>query len=181
MPYNNPKRRWLTGAVLFLAAVFLFGGCSETPLDSNQPSNSSSSLLQRSARSSDGASLAPVNLYIENTISATAGGVLTLLDVELIVPPGAVPNDTVFSIGIPDDEVFFNEFGTDGLVFAVPVTVTMSYRDADLTGVDESTIRIAWLNEANGQFENVECELNRVAKTVTAQLTHFSAYGLISD
>lgn len=180
MANTNSKIRLLAGAVLLFAAVFLSAGCSDSPLDPNQASTQPT-LLQRAPRSTDGASMAPVNLHIAETISASTGGVLSLLDVTLVVPPGAVKQDTTFSIDIPDDEVFFNEFGTDGLVFEVPVTVTMSYRDADLSGVDESTIRIGWLNNATGQFENVECEVNRLTKTVTAQLYHFSAYGLISD
>lgn len=181
MANPNSKVRLLAGIVMLFAAVFLSAGCSESPLDPNQSASTQPTLLQRASRSSDGASMAPVNLHIANTISATTGGVLTLLDVVLVVPPGAVDNDTTFSIDIPDDEIFFNEFGADGLVFNVPVTVTMSYRDADLIGVDESTIRIGWLNEATGQFENVDCEVNRLTKTVTAKLNHFSAYGLISD
>ena len=181
MANNNSTNRWLTGAVLLLAAVFLFSGCSEAPLDPSQAADSSPNLLQRAPRTDDGASLAPVNLYVEKTISSATGGVLTLADVELVVPAGAVPNDTLFSISIPDDEIFFNDFGTDGLVFEVPVTVTMSYRDADLTGVDESTIRIGWLNEATGRFVSMECDVDRETKTVTGKLNHFSAYGLISD
>ncbi|MBN1212525.1 MAG: hypothetical protein JXA92_08100, partial [candidate division Zixibacteria bacterium] len=90
-------------------------------------------------------------------------------------------NDTVFSINIPDLNVFYNEFGTSGLVFDKPVKVTMSYRDADLTGVNETSIRIAWLNEASGEFEDLACEVDTVNKLITAELEHFSAYGLISD
>jgi len=57
----------------------------------------------------------------------------------------------------------------------------MSYRDADLTGIDESTIRIGWLNGSTGLFQDVVCTLDRVNKTVSGEVMHFSAYALISD
>ena len=166
-------------AVLFVA-VFLVAGCSRGPLgveeESTQPR-----LLQRSIDDSALASLSATELYVEQTISSNTGGQLSLFDVVLDVPAGAVANDTVFSIRIPDPGVFFNEFGTDGLVFDKPVTVTMSYRDADLTGVDESTIRIGWLDERSGDFHDITCKVDYVNKVVIGELDHFSAYGLISD
>lgn len=162
---------------VLLAAALVFGGCSESPLNSSTPEEP---VLLTKAACADGVAKV-VNLYVEDQISSEKGGVLTLADVTLEIPPGAVPNDTTYSIFIPDDEVFYNEFGTDGLVFDVPVTVTMSYRDADLSAVDESTIRIGYFNEATGQFEDLECRVDFVNKTVTATLSHFSAYGLISD
>ena len=166
-------------AVLFVA-VFLAAGCSRGPLgveeETTQPQ-----LLQRSLDESALASLSATELYAEQIISSNTGGQLSLFDVVLDVPAGAVANDTVFSIRIPDPSVFFNEFGTDGLVFDKPVTVTMSYRDANLTGVDESTIRIGWFDERSGDFHDITCKIDYVNKIVTGELDHFSAYGLISD
>ena len=66
-------------------------------------------------------------------------------------------------------------------MFDNPVEVTMSYRDADLSGIDESSIRIGWLNEVTGRFQSIDCEIDFDTKTVTGTLDHFSAYGLISD
>lgn len=163
--------------VLVVAGVFLFTGCSQSPT-SSKATDYTPQLLQRVDL---GGAAKVINLFVTDTISARDGGSLQLLDVILEVPAGAVDNDTLFSIFIPDDEVFYNEFGTDGLVFNKPVTVTMSYRDADLTNVDESTIRIAFYDEATGRWEDQSCSLDRANKLVTASLRHFSAYGLISD
>jgi hypothetical protein len=168
-------------AALLMALGLILSGCSTSPTGTeNVPDDPQPTLMKR-ASVATGAEFTPVDLYAEKVISSAKGGTLSLLDVVLEVPAGAVPNDTLFSIFIPDDEVFFNEFGTDGLVFMRPVTVTMSYRDADLTGIDESTIRIGWLNERTGQWHDMECEVDFVNKVVTGQLEHFSAYGLISD
>jgi hypothetical protein len=82
---------------------------------------------------------------------------------------------------IPDENFYYYVLGPHGAQFNVPVTLTVSYADADLTGVDPSTIRIAYQNPSTGQWESVNSTRNALLKTVTAQLEHFSAYGLISD
>ena len=181
MSRTNFKSVFTVGLLLAMTAVMSFTGCSRTPVDPAQSADNQPVVLSRIARSAGSASQSPVNLYAEDMISAKTGGRLVLMDVVLDVPPGAVDNDTTFSIFIPDDEKFLNEFGTDGLVFNVPVTVTMSYRGADLSYINESTIRVGYLNEHSGQWEDIECALDQVNKTVTAKLYHFSAYGLISD
>jgi hypothetical protein len=170
--------KWFTlGTTMVVAVVTALVGCSQSP---TQPTAAEPKLLTR-VGAGTAASLSPVNLYTESVISSRLGGSLTLLDVVLTVPAGAVKNDTTFSISIPDNEVFFNEFGTNGLVFDVPVTVTMSYRNADMTGVVESHIKLAWLDQRSNTWKSMDCVVDTVAKTVTGNLYHFSAYGLISD
>ena len=166
-------------AIIILSMVMLVG-CSENPMGV-APDQSEPQLLQRSTLAIEAIQRSTVPLYTERVVSSAEGGVLNLFDVVLEVPPGAVPNDTLFSIAIPDLAVFYNEFGTNGLVFDVPVKVTMSYRDADLSGIDESTIRIGWFNESTGMFQDVVCTIDHVNKTVTGEVEHFSAYALISD
>lgn len=171
------------GAVMvLLVSMMALTGCSNAPMNPDSDNNGPEPrVLSRSGLAVSGADMAPVNLYIESVISARDGGTLSLLDVILTIHSGAVPNDTLFSIFIPDDEMFYNEFGTSGLVFDHPVTVTMSYRDANLSGVDESSIRIGWLNEETGAWVDMECKVDFDSKTVTGELQHFSAYALVSD
>ena len=180
MPRSMHNKVVFGAMMILMGAVLILSGCSRSPLDSSttveQPK-----VLKRSADLSGGIALSPVPYHIDSVISAKEGGTLNLLDVTLEIPPGAVPNDTLFSIDIPDVSVFYNEFGTDGLVFAKPVKVTMSYRGADLSGVNESTIRIGWFNERTGQWESMVCTVDTVNQVVTGELYHFSAYGLISD
>lgn len=171
---------------VFLFVVFalmLVVGCSNTPLDPQTEAEEASipNLLQRSAASSSSLALSPLNLHTEAVIPAATGGQLVLFDVILEVPAGAVSNDTLFTIDIPDINVFYNEFGTNGLVFDVPVKITMSYRDADLSGVNVSTIRIGWFNRSTGLFEDVVCDIDYDTQTVVGYVDHFSAYALISD
>jgi hypothetical protein len=171
---------YLKAFAIFCLTLLMAVGCSETPLgvssDGGEPQ-----VLMRSADFVSTVSLSPAQLYVEQVVSAKEGGQLSLFDVVLDIPPGAVDNDTLFSIGIPDINVFYNEFGTSGLVFNEPVRVTMSYRSADLSGVNESTIRIGWYNPTSGRFENVICDVDFKNKVVTGEVDHFSAYALISD
>ncbi|MCH7689904.1 MAG: hypothetical protein IIA17_02510 [candidate division Zixibacteria bacterium] len=101
--------------------------------------------------------------------------------VDLSIPRRALPNDTLYSINLPELNVFYAEFGTSGLVFDNSVTVTFSYADADMQGVDESTISLAWFDKHSGVWNAMDCVVDTNNKTVTGQLSHFSAYGLISD
>jgi hypothetical protein len=168
--------------VLTMVAALLLTGCStESPVaPTSQPETTQPQVLSRGAFASS-AQTTPIPYYTEAVISAATGGRLQLFDVILDIPAGALDNDTTYSISIPDINVFYNEFGTDGLVFKKPVTVTMSYRDADLSGIDESTIRIGWWDEDHGKWVDMSCQLDKVNRIVTGQLNHFSAYALVSD
>ena len=180
MGYHQTNRLPLVIAAIALFALALFAGCSRSPLTADN--NPVEPKLLTRAPAADGSPMySPLAMYTEAVISTATGGELSLLDVNLSIPAGAVPNDTLFSISIPDPNVFYNDFGTDGLVFDKPVLVTMSYRDADLTGINESSIRIVWVDESSGRMQEVNCTIDYQNKTVTGFLNHFSAYGLISD
>ena len=172
----------VAASMLLLAAGLLFSGCSQSPLEPTLTAEPiQPQVLSRGAVFTGGAQGSPTPLYTEAVISGENGGQLALFDVLLDIPSDALDVDTTYSISIPDINVFYNEFGTNGLVFNVPVTVTMSYRGADLSGVDESTIRIGWWDEDNGVWVDMECELDRDNQTVIGELYHFSAYALVSD
>ncbi len=176
---KNSRTKTAASALVIVLVIGLAWGCSESPVGPGISSNGPH-LLGRSPEAVSHL-LQASTPSIEKHIMAAEGGQLALTDVVLDVPPYAVRTDTTFSILIPDAGVFFCEFGTSGLVFDTPVTVTMLYGDADLRGVDESTIRIAYLNDATGVWEDLQCEVDPVNKVVVAHMNHFSRYGLISD
>lgn len=173
------KFKHLFAVVVVLAAVsiaLMLVGCSSNPLQSStvkQPN-----LLKRNLAV---AKVADEPAFASKIMSAADGGVISLVDVELTFPPQALSNDTLVFIDIPDVAVFENHFGTDGLRFNVPVKVVMSYRNADLSGVNENSIRLAWFNDKTGEWNSMQCTLNTASKIVTGYLEHFSAYALISD
>jgi len=173
---NN--HRFLSGAIIAVAAIFLIAlvGCSKSPTVSDEPSQPK--LLKRTASAQK---LLEGSAYVDTVLTAKEGGVVSLVDVHLSFPPGALPSDTLVFIEIADLSVFENHFGTDGLVFNLPVKVVMSYRDADLSGIVETSITLAWFNEYTGQWNRMPCVLDIFNKTVTGYVNHFSAYALISD
>ena len=150
-------------------------GCSNKPI---APEQSSTTMLVHRIPSYP---VIASELYTETTISASEGGTLSLIDVQLTFPPNALATDTLISIRIPDINVFENHFGTDGLFFNAPVQVVMDYRDADLSQINEQHIRMAWYNCRTNSWDIIPCALDTVNKTVTASVYHFSAYALISD
>jgi hypothetical protein len=176
--FKSKGKRFLTGAI-FAAMVLLMVlavGCSQMPTQSTEPSQPT--LLKRNVAAYK---VLGESAYTDTVLSARDGGVVSLVDVQLEFPANALANDTLISISIPDISVFKNDFGTAGLVFNEPVKVVMSYRDADLSGVVESHITLAWYNEATGQWDKMICEVDTINKTVSGYLEHFSAYALISD
>ena len=175
--FMSKKRKLKT--VLFAAAVLALVslvGCSKVPTAIEE--QGTTTLLKRSVSAQK---ILGDAAYTEAKVSAAAGGVVALPDVELYFPPKALSSDTLIFIDVPDLSVFANNFGTDGLVFNVPVKVTMNYRDADLTDVVESTIKMAWYNERTGNWDIIDCILDQENKLVIAEVMHFSAYALITD
>ena len=72
--------------------------------------------------------------------------------------------------------------GPDGMTFKHPIMLTLSYKGADLTGVDENTLVILYLNEEIGVWEVVDGSVVDTKKqTVSAPLWHFSRYAVGSD
>lgn len=71
--------------------------------------------------------------------------------------------------------------GTDTRVstFAQPLTLKLTYSDADLNGKDPKKLGIYYLNEATGAWEYVGGKVDTTAKTVIASTTHFSKYALM--
>jgi len=177
---KNFKQKYLMVALMIVLSLALVGftGCSKAPTGIEEDDIGEVKLLKRNVAL---AKLFEDSYYIEQKVSAAEGGSVNLYDVELYFPPGALNNDTLISIEIPDPSLYADHFGTDGLVFNVPVRITMSYRDAIIDNVDESTIKMAWFNEQTGQWDIIRCFCDPVTQTVTAHVSHFSAYALITD
>jgi hypothetical protein len=70
------------------------------------------------------------------------------------------------------------EFGPHGTVFNKPVRVALSYRTADLTGVDENKLQMFYFNEETGIWELIGGRVDTEKKKIIVQLKHFSRYAL---
>ncbi len=92
-------------------------------------------------------------------------------------PSGALPQDAQASISINPSNYIQVDFGPDGW-FNKAVTVSLSYKNADLTGIDEKSLTIAWYDGATGQWHDVGGSVDTKKKRVNANVWHFTQYTL---
>jgi hypothetical protein len=118
------------------------------------------------------------------------GGTVETSDgaVKLTFPAGAVSGDTEITVepaaDVPDDAGLVPgtayDFGPDGTTFAEPVAIVLQYDPAQLpAGIDEASLALHKAD--NDAWRSVgESVVDMDANTVTATLTGFSVYGLLS-
>jgi len=73
------------------------------------------------------------------------------------------------------------EFGPEGTQFYPPIRITISYTDAEVAGMDESSLRVFMFNPATGIYDiEVTAGLVRdlAHNTIAFPVEHFSKYGL---
>lgn len=160
-------------------ASSLLGGALEVDSEDSEDSEQSESddILERT-----------VPLLTEQVASALigpAGGVLEILGHQLVVPEGAVTDLTQFvMVVVPGTQVLVDLYAFDPLLgtnigesgFLVPVQLALSY--ADVPGIkDPSKLRIVHIRTDGGR-EELETEIDEDAEEASADLEHFSRYGL---
>ncbi|MDH5695717.1 MAG: hypothetical protein OEZ00_03810, partial [Dehalococcoidia bacterium] len=71
-------------------------------------------------------------------------------------------------------------FGPPGATFAPPITLTFSYDPADIPeGVAEEDLVLAYYDEDAGQWVTLDCVVDTVNHTITAQVSHFTTFAVI--
>ena len=70
------------------------------------------------------------------------------------------------------------EFGPHGTQFQRPVILFLSYKAADLNGINEDDLQFFYYNDVIGVWELMPCEVDKVHKRVRVRLQHFSRYAL---
>src|SRR5690349_10862488 len=120
---------------------------------------------------------------VATAVIGPEGGELTSTDglMTIEVPPGAVEEDTEFSIALRPDApaelrlVEAYELAPHDLYFRAPVLVTLHYDPAALDGADESDLSMAVLDEESGQWAlAVPSDVDTGAHQVTCERWHFS-------
>jgi hypothetical protein len=124
-------------------------------------------------------------------IKSSQGGLIEIGDLasgrsSIQFQQNALPKDTAVSMDrmhrrdIYDCQSlsFVFEFGPEGTVFLNTVTVTLSYRTADLSGVPEDNLKIFYYNPIRNLWEYLESVVDKENKTITAELEHFSRYAI---
>ncbi len=101
------------------------------------------------------------------------------------VPAGALSQDTAIAVAVASNPPAGNigtayDFGPDGTNFSQPVTISITYDDANLPGgVTESNLTLGTV--ANNQWTAVaNATVDTVTNVVSGTTTHFSVYGVIA-
>lgn len=118
-------------------------------------------------------------------VLAETGGTVLLAgefyQYRLMVPAGAVAQDTELSITLPDDANILADLGPEGTQFATPVTFEITIDTANTNyALLEQSLDVFWYNPATGVWEGQGATFAKQESTiiVTASLSHFSQYAL---
>jgi len=90
-------------------------------------------------------------------------------------PASALAQDAQAAITISPSNYIQVDFGPDGW-FSKAVTVTISYKNADLSGISENSLTLAWYDETTGQWIDAGGTVDTTKKWVTAPVWHFTEY-----
>ena len=105
-------------------------------------------------------------------ISAESGGTVSNGYFSLYFPPGALENDTIISIDMPQYPYAVARLEPHGIKFNKEVILSVPI---DVLASDASILNVLWHNEDTGLWENIGGYMEDGA--VKAGLKHFSDYG----
>jgi len=95
----------------------------------------------------------------------------------LSVPAGALLAPVAITMVTPSDTVNAVRFAPEGLTFQVPASLTMSYANCNLLGVNIPK-QIAWTTDALAILDYLKSWDNKNAQLVTGEVNHFSEYAI---
>lgn len=70
------------------------------------------------------------------------------------------------------------QFSPHGIYFNNPVEIKLSYKDADLTGINEASLKIWYFNETTGLWELIAGDVHMADKYIKGKIEHFSRYAI---
>jgi hypothetical protein len=103
------------------------------------------------------------------------GGLIAHCGHKIIVPKNALKTDANMSLSIDSGSFITVDCGPDG-TFSSNVEVYISYRDADLTGVNVNNLTTAWYDTATNKWINIGGVVDAIAKIVKVLTNHFTQY-----
>jgi hypothetical protein len=113
------------------------------------------------------------------------GGTLISSDnkIKLTIPEGALSSETMISIQ-PTTNLAKGSVGKaydlepSGIQFQKPVQIVFQYTDKDMYGQNPKLMSVAWQNDKGVWKGLSKISLDTILKTITADITHFSAWVL---
>jgi hypothetical protein len=115
------------------------------------------------------------DFWLDIPVGAVSGDTLVYFGV---VPDADIPSPTAVPDGF-DRVVKATEFGPDGSTFGAPMSMTLYYTDAEVSGIAEHSLSAFYYSPGSGIWVPVSgCAVDPAENAVTFQTTHFSMYGL---
>jgi len=176
-----------------LIVLLLISGCGKeypkAPLGSDQNAtqsrlgkkfrNSTSSVISsKQVKRKKALDQAALRCNASQSIVPSSGGGVKLYDFRINIPAGALSSNTSISIAPTCDTYLQSDFGPDGTQFQIPATLTISYEEADLTGIKPADLTISWFDPATNQWIDLGGTVDTKTKTVSVQVWHFTEYTL---
>ncbi|MBN1483047.1 hypothetical protein EH223_14075 [candidate division KSB1 bacterium] len=188
------KQSWYVTALFsaIILATFILVGCSsdnslapETPSAGLQVKSNTGMVtllkMKNPAPLSKGEASAAI---IQKFITVAQGGEIAvgneLFGVSRIIfQPNDLPENLLISIQWSLGSYCEGVFGPHGTQFNQPVRVELSYKNADLTGINEDDLRVYYFNEDTNLWEAIGGTVDKTNKVIIAYLEHFSRYAIV--
>jgi hypothetical protein len=169
----NTIRRY--GYLALLAGVALVSAsCGD---HAPQPTGPDASLLGGLLQNTGLVSCTPLSYDSVTQTIGPAGGTIVVGPHVLSIPAGALADTVTITAVAPADTVRRVQFRPEGLTFATPASLQMSYADCSLLG---GTLpkQIAYTDDALNILEYLLSVDHLWTHTVTGKLHHFSSYAV---
>lgn len=179
--YLSNRTFLLTSAISIISVItfLIISGCGGAGGGGGSSSGSSVEIISTQTMGPSEGGDMTASLSVDNSLFPVT--------VNLSIPAGALASTIDITIGQvnnppedsnSDSNGIYIDFGPDTLSFSTPITVTISYNEADFPpGFDESKLKFYTFNSDTSKWEAVPTQTLYMAENIiVAELSHFSYY-----
>ena len=162
--------------LIITSVLLILVSCENNDPISSAPSESKVTILKTNQASMS--KLYSVNKWIDQN-----GGTISIGDEDfgysfLDFPANALSDSLNISFSWETSGLLQATFAPHGTQFDQPVNISLSYKNADLAGVNPQDLRIYYYHEEIDTYELVESQVNLQNETVDGVIHHFSRYAV---
>jgi hypothetical protein len=191
-----------TVALLSLAGLFLFAGCSnDNPLANDNPINKTAqsdrgeitflTVDQNKMASLHKDAVDSSTFYAEAFIEAKHGGKLEIKDdlngnSKVEIKKDALPSDMTVVFKWTENNIYagsiYNKNAPQTVInFSEPVKVTLMYKWADMLDVDEGNLGLYFYNTASNSWDKVACDINTDKYEIKAEFVKSGKFRILQE
>lgn len=120
--------------------------------------------------------------FTESALVTPLGGVVSVAGMAISIPAGALLSDAIVTVTVPASryvEVDISVAGAEHFLFALPVTVTLSYARCTRNDVNLAQLSAWYIDSRTKQpLEKMPSVDNKLLRTVTFTTDHLSGYAV---